>query len=30
MMLFLQLYGEFGGMDKDPRFQELRRKIPVG
>jgi tetratricopeptide (TPR) repeat protein len=30
MMLFLQLYGEFGGMDKDPRFQELRRKVPVG
>jgi hypothetical protein len=29
-MLFLQLYGEFGGMDKDARFQELRRKVPAG
>jgi hypothetical protein len=27
MMLFLQLYGKLGGLDRDQRFQELRRRV---
>jgi DNA-binding winged helix-turn-helix (wHTH) protein/TolB-like protein/Tfp pilus assembly protein PilF len=27
MMLFLRLYGAMGGLDKDPRFQELQRRV---
>ncbi len=27
MMLFLQLYGKYAGLESDPRFQELRRKV---
>jgi len=27
MMLFLQLYGMYGGLNGDPRFQELRRRV---
>lgn len=27
MMLFLQLYGKYAGLNADPRFQELRRRV---
>ena len=27
MMLYLRLYGQYAGLDGDPRFQELRRRV---
>jgi DNA-binding winged helix-turn-helix (wHTH) protein/TolB-like protein/tetratricopeptide (TPR) repeat protein len=30
MMLFLQLYGKYAGLNNDPRFQELRRRVRTG